>query len=114
MFGSDRSWDSDWCGIAPGRGRREGFKDDSREGGDLTGELMGELKEPVFEKSVAYRSHRQEAREGSPGGVSGHGGARASDNRKKDARSTSKKPVTAGGNEDVDAVWHRGSGPRNF
>jgi hypothetical protein len=74
------------------------------------------MKEPFFEKSLAYKIHRGEARETGHGGVSvpGKGGARASDSRKKDTRSMSKKPAAAGGSEDVDAVWHRGSGPRNF
>jgi hypothetical protein len=115
MFGSDRSWDSDWCGIASGRGRREGFRDDSREGGDFIGELIGELKEPVFEKSMAYRIHNGEARESSHGKVAGRS-AHSSDDRakKRDVHNSGKEPGQAQSKEDVDAVWHRRSPSRSF
>lgn len=111
MFGSDRSWDSDWCGIASGRGRGEGFRNDSREGGDL----IGELKEPVFEKSMTYEIHRGEARESSQGKVAGRS-MHSSDDRakKRDVHNSGKEPGQAHGKEDVDAVWHRRSPSRSF
>jgi hypothetical protein len=111
MFGSDRSWDSDWRGIASGRGRGEGFRDDSREGGNL----IGERKEPVFEKSMAYKIQRGEAREGSHGKVAGRN-VHSSDARtkKRDVHDPSKEPGQAHVKEDVDAVWRRRSPSRTF
>jgi hypothetical protein len=77
---------------------------------------MSDMKEPVFENSIAYEVHRREAREASHGKGAGGSGERTSDDRKikKDARSTLKEPGARRGDEDVDAVWHRGSRPRNF
>jgi hypothetical protein len=109
----DRSWDSGWLGIAAEKGRGDAFISDRHEGGELTGELEG----PVVEKSTAYRIHRREDREASHGKMAGRNGSRASDDRKKDTRSARKEPDTSRTSrvdEDVDAVWHRGSRPRNF
>lgn len=116
MFGTDRNWDSGFHGLDVGSGRRDSFMADSRQGDEPVGsryDYCG-LKEPVFEKAVAYRIHRGDAREFSRGKVAGRGGAGGPDDRKKDARSTSKDPWSGRGNEDVDAVWHRGARPRNF
>jgi hypothetical protein len=106
----DRSWDSGWRGTAAEKGRGEAFIADRREGG----ELIGELKEAASGKSMAYRIHPREDREASHGKVAGRSGSRASDGRKKDARSASRETRTSRVDEDVDAVWHRGSRPRNF
>jgi|SwirhisoilCB2_FD_contig_61_4002385_length_496_multi_2_in_0_out_0_1 hypothetical protein len=111
MFGSDRSWDSDWRGIASGRERGEGFGDDSREGADL----IGELKKPVFEKSMAFKIHHGEAREGSHGRAAAPA-VRSSNTliKKRDVDNSGKEAGQAHGNEDVDAVWHRRSPSRSF
>lgn len=110
MFGSDRSWDSDWRGSVE-NGRGDAFFVDAREGR----EPGGKLKDPVFDKSMAHRFHRQEAHETSHGKVAERS-RHADDDRKKgkDAQGAGKNPGLARGNEDVDAVWHRGSRPRNF
>jgi hypothetical protein len=112
MLGSDRSWGEDWCSPAAESGWGDAFIAVSREGG----EFSGDMKEPVFENSIIYGIHSREAREAGHGKETGSSGEGTSDDRKikKDTRSTHKEAVVPRGDEDVDAVWHRGSGPRNF
>jgi hypothetical protein len=73
------------------------------------------MKEPIFVNSIAYGIHRREVGEARHGKGTGGGGGRTSDARKikKDGLSTSKEPGPRR-DEDVDAVWHRRSSPRNF
>jgi hypothetical protein len=101
---SDRSWGEDWCGDA--------FIAEGREGGEFT----GDMKEPIFVNSIAYGIHRREVREASHGKGAGDSGGRTSDDRKikKDVPSNRKEPGPRRSDEDVDAVWHRRSRPRNF
>jgi hypothetical protein len=110
MFGSDRSWDSDWRGTILENRREDAFRTDSREDDEPVRLLEG----PAFRKSMARSTHRQEAREAGRGKAAGHGGPGGSDGLKKDARSAGKDPWSGRGNEDVDAVWHRRSGRRTF
>lgn len=116
MLGSDRSWGSDWCGEAMENRREEAFIADGRE----AGELFDELKEPVFESSVVYRIHHgdgevRKASHEEDEKMAEHGARVADDRkRKKDANDISEEPAAGSGNEDVDAVWHRGVPPRNF
>jgi hypothetical protein len=73
------------------------------------------MKEPIFVNSIAYGIHRREVGDARHGKAGGSGG-RTSDDRKikKDVPSNRKEPGPRRSDEDVDAVWHRRSRPRNF